>query len=77
MCVIIKPKMKMSTNSQRLYVDITFSPGLKEMDQPRSILGWFTSENGWYGLISDDWLTAKPKQFNIPFLLKRKPTRFF
>ena len=74
LCTLIKPQLQLSTDEQRLYVDITISPELKDQDWPKSINLWFTSDNGWNGFILDDWPYIKPKQFSIPLVKGVKPT---
>ena len=72
MCQVIQIHGKSSFEEKAIKLTIKFSKDL-EKDFPKNINYIITSENGWYGIIYDDWPLIKVTKFNLKVVPRKKP----
>ena len=74
MCQVIQLYGEVSFEEVSAFkLTIKFSKQLDDVDIPQNINYIITSENGWYGIIYDDWPMIQVTKFSLKVVKRKKP----
>ena len=82
-CYKIQPHFTISSPDFRLYISISFSSAIDEVDVPGSIIFHMTSSNSWQGIVTNDWPQFTPSKVELDrpswgdfYIYNIKPTEY-
>ena len=66
MCYHVKHSIRMPSAFGKFKLELLFDSNLTDLDLPAKVKMWLSSEQGWFGLILDDWPLISPTIFEYP-----------